>query len=1114
MAQAQGHGSREGTESPVVSLIRKYAGPCQVANKFEFRLLARVGEVVKHFLKRKAAAVISAAANSPILVSYSSDGTPLAAKRRYTAKVNEHISAQRSGMGTDEYLVQHAFYRYYDSQGLPHTAIVLRDPLPLTQGKTAMAIFSAAVEFMPTVREQGHSGITVSHYTFDRAYSSSLGKLFRQYHNHVVEKSAPSTPSASMLCHDKVRPLLDWVVSSACGLHDAHNSLKWSLHWHFNDTELIQKIHVAIESLRNSFDLLYTYLGGWIVDHLSIVDPAQLRPADELRAIWTTLGVEPEVVELLSADLRMTWTGTRLLVSATSFHQGGVVEKVSGALLSLWKFKRFTDSRWISVGISCRTLTAGLLSGLGSLVSRIRACPKASDFHIHGFERLTEEAIHFVVVASVSSYVSEGCLQELLGDSRVPMRLAFLKDCVQEEMAWLSALDGQVWTTLASVCHSVTGEKLRSDALAAGHISIAFLTNRMFNEAAKLPWSLAVGDQDHNLEELAQGPEPSEPTAAKIWKLLHIGFNRFAIKKALRLLLDCPWGTASAEQQHASATALRRHHPEYGTESLLLRSLVHTLRHILPGITESEQQEARHLNRLDALSRKNPQHVSGRHIYMKELSALAQDWKKEGKRKGLPTNAQRLIMKQHGSSWARMPPSEKKRYEAKAMVARATSEWNLQQAKEEAMAHLELARLRASTEKGYSPPLLLSSCRFSNTDCHTLTGLLDSPSFNDRAVEVMRKAAAVAPPVPSMAMQSILLQDHGAPGRDTGDRREWLSAICWQRQHFHGTALVFTEGEEKTYFKFLYATQSPLFLCCSVLEVEDFFLEPVVVTAKNWQDVALESFQHRFAADYSNVTAWHDLPAVPSYDIEVLPDLQYMGGTSVTSDSDLAPLPTFLARLPPRPAVAKSSGQHKPNVKKATREEALAQHPWLGGYMETLWPAKEKLVSTEPGAEPGPAEGSSEEEDDDATVEELFENLQDKREEWHTAAARGEVEDFRVVLLGGAWQQRTKGVAYDAFRGEAKGPEAHEWCAQYSLQKTARFEISLYGEHNAHLLAKTWCDKMQHFFWIWQAAGMRKYRYSAADRASYVEPEGFKALISSLEGRQLQRAMQLRTLAP
>ena len=105
--------------------------------------------------------------------------------------------------------------------------------------------------------------------------------------------------------------------------------------------------------------------------------------------------------------------------------------------------------------------------------------------------------------------------------------------------------------------------------------------------------------------------------------------------------------------------------------------------------------------------------------------------------------------------------------------------------------------------------------------------------------------------------------------------------------------------------------------------------------------------------------------------------------------------------------------------------------------METLWPAKEKLVSTEPGAEPGPAEGSSVEEDDGATVEELFENLQDKREEWHTAAARGEVEDFRVVLLGGAWQQRTKGVAYDAFRGEAKGPEAHEWCAQYSLQKTA-----------------------------------------------------------------------------
>ena len=88
-------------------------------------------------------------------------------------------------------------------------------------------------------------------------------------------------------------------------------------------------------------------------------------------------------------------------------------------------------------------------------------------------------------------------------------------------MEWLSALDCQVWSTLASVSASLSGDKLRSDSIAAGHISIAFLANRVFNEASKLPWSLAVGDQDRNLEELAAGPEPLDPTASKIWKLLH-----------------------------------------------------------------------------------------------------------------------------------------------------------------------------------------------------------------------------------------------------------------------------------------------------------------------------------------------------------------------------------------------------------------------------------------------------------------------------------------------------------------------------------------------------------------------------------------------------------------
>ena len=44
--------------------------------------------------------------------------------------------------------------------------------------------------------------------------------------------------------------LTEWIVSSLCALHDAHNALKWSMHHFFSDKELMTDLHNVIESLR------------------------------------------------------------------------------------------------------------------------------------------------------------------------------------------------------------------------------------------------------------------------------------------------------------------------------------------------------------------------------------------------------------------------------------------------------------------------------------------------------------------------------------------------------------------------------------------------------------------------------------------------------------------------------------------------------------------------------------------------------------------------------------------------------------------------------------------------------------------------------------------------
>ena len=81
---------------------------------------------------------------------------------------------------------------------------------------------------------------------------------------------------------------------------------------------------------------------------------------------------------------------------------------------------------------------------------------------------------------------------------------------------------------------------LRSETLAAAHTSIGFVTMRALAEAKKLPWCLGVGDVDRNLQSLLEGPEPEEPIAAKVYRLLLVGFNTEQVKVGLALLLDCP----------------------------------------------------------------------------------------------------------------------------------------------------------------------------------------------------------------------------------------------------------------------------------------------------------------------------------------------------------------------------------------------------------------------------------------------------------------------------------------------------------------------------------------------------------------------------------------------
>ena len=65
--------------------------------------------------------------------------------------------------------------------------------------------------------------------------------------------------------------------------------------------------------------------------------------------------------------------------------------------------------------------------GLVAPVKRVRADPACSDYHLHGFARLTPQISSFIVVTTVWSRVADGVLGSLLSDDRVALRLPELE---------------------------------------------------------------------------------------------------------------------------------------------------------------------------------------------------------------------------------------------------------------------------------------------------------------------------------------------------------------------------------------------------------------------------------------------------------------------------------------------------------------------------------------------------------------------------------------------------------------------------------------------------------------------------------------------------------------
>ena len=140
-------------------------------------------------------------------------------------------------------------------------------------------------------------------------------------------------------------------------------------------------------------------------------------------------------------ELQLRFVDGKLLASRESSNRHDVVTTVVGTLGAMWRFQKWTESRWLTVGTSARTVAAAFLTGLDSMVEYFKKGSACEESFLCGFVRMIEDRRAFLVEAAVVSRVCKGVLTELMEGHRVAMRHMELWQAAADEMQWVTLLD-------------------------------------------------------------------------------------------------------------------------------------------------------------------------------------------------------------------------------------------------------------------------------------------------------------------------------------------------------------------------------------------------------------------------------------------------------------------------------------------------------------------------------------------------------------------------------------------------------------------------------------------------------------------------------------------------
>lgn len=590
-------------------LLEELSKPGRDFDHTDMRHAQKLGVLFCEFLRQRFQTFVRDRVREPLAMSWCNDPTPLSSRARFKFEEGGEVFVREGGR-SQEYLIQRVWC--FD---LKKDAAVFFCPPQVMADKSAATHFAALRGLWKFPVECGVSSLNVSHGVWDRGIFSSQFRLFFQEHQRSCEEVASTMGGGEGLW----LKLLSWCVGNGCCDHDCHGSLHRAFAAEMGDKNLMKEVYKQFVAVRSGFALLVTHVQEWIAAHIAYRDWSLPREAQE--QLWRLLGVAPDVTDLL-LFLEMRFEDGLLCVAAKHANNPRIIRLVTKVQLKVWQFRAWTESRWLSIGPSARTLVVSVILGLDKLVRFCIDTKGCSKYHLGGFQP-TVEVKGFLGAIAISSFVSETPLGMFMEDDRLALVYPAVEEEIRLEVEALNLVRDDVWATLADHMECDPGD-FRDRAVRAGHAQASYLLWRL-SDARDLPWRLCMGDRKANLRALAAGPRPADlGCSAKIWDLARLDCPEEILLEGLDLLANLSFSSKRVEEGHVQASRLSQMHRRLGVAAMVVRAQIGQARPLIAR-SDGDKQLARIEQRIATLRKKSPHKVGAKQMYMGRMIGMAKE---------------------------------------------------------------------------------------------------------------------------------------------------------------------------------------------------------------------------------------------------------------------------------------------------------------------------------------------------------------------------------------------------------------------------------------------------------------------------------------------------------